>query len=196
MCGYRRKTVSQNVPSYKISIDLQVIDNRLKHLKNASLQSSYSKQNCSLRTEFETFLASLPNSSKTILSASPTDINRFLVWKGRHAKTVVHSNGCPDSHLQSAAKCKCPKRLAFKTIESYIGKLQAIFKETGRCGEWNFLLGLSNPAASLQVHKYLKASTEEQLRARITPKQAVPLFFAQIVASGPFFESENCGALG
>ena len=130
MCGYRRKTVSPSVPSPKLSVDLQAIDNRLELLNNASLQSSYSKQKCSLRTEFETFLASLPN-SKSILSASPTDISRFLVWKDRHGKTIVHSNGCPDSHLQNAAKCKCPKRLAFKTIDSYIGKLRAIFKEPG-----------------------------------------------------------------
>ena len=116
MCGYRRKTVSQDVPSSKISVDLQAIDNRLEQLKNASLQSSYSKQKCSLRLVFETFLASLPN-SKTILSASPIDITRFLVWKDRYGNTAEHKKGCPDSHLQSATKCECPKRLAFKTIE-------------------------------------------------------------------------------
>ena len=94
------KRVTQNVPSTKIPIDLQAIDNSLDLLKRASLQTSYSKQKCSLRTEFEKFWASLPN-AKTILSASPTDITRFLVWKDRHGKTVVHNNGCPDSHLQS-----------------------------------------------------------------------------------------------
>ena len=55
--------------------------------KNASLQSSYSKQECALRKEFETFLGSLPN-SETIFSASPTDITRFLFWKDRHGKTI------------------------------------------------------------------------------------------------------------
>ena len=152
MCGYRRKTVSQDVPSSKVSLDLQAIDDRLEQLKNASIQSSYSKQKCSLRSEFETFLASLPN-SKTILSASPIDITRFLVWKDRYGKTVVHKNGCPDSHLQSATKYECPERLAFKTIDSYIGKLRVIFKEIGRCGEWNSMLGLGNHAASLEVQK-------------------------------------------
>ena len=181
ICGCRRKTVPKKAPSSKISVD------RLEHLKNAALQSSYSKQKCSLRTEFETFLASLPN-SKTILSASPTDITRFLVWKDQHGKTVVHSHGCPDSKLQSTAKCKCPKRLAYKTIDSYIGKLRAIFKEAGHCGDWNLLLGLGNPAASLEVQKYLKASTEEQLQAHITPKQAVPLFLSKLL----LYESENC----
>ena len=155
MCGYRRKTNSQNVPTYKISVDLQAIHNSLEQLKSASLQSTYSKQKCSLHTEFEKFLASLPN-SKTILSACPTDINRFLAWKDWHGKTIVHSDGCSDSHLQSTANCKCPKRLAFKTVDSYIGKLRAIFKETGRGGKWNSMLGLGNPAASPEVQKYLK----------------------------------------
>ena len=108
MCGYRRRPFPKKAPSSKISVDLKAIDDRLEHLKNASLQSSYSKQKCSLRTGFKTFLASLPN-SKTILSVSPTDINRFLVWKDRHGKTVVHSHGCPDSKLQSIAKCKVSK---------------------------------------------------------------------------------------
>ena len=185
MCGYRRKTNSQNVPTSKISVDLQAIDNRLEQLKSTSLQSAYSKQKCSLRTEFEKFLASLPN-SKTILSASPTDINRFLAWKDQHDKTVVHSDGCSDSHLQSTAKCKCPKRLAFKTVDSYIGKLRAIFKETGRCGEWNSMLGSGNPAASPEVQKYQKASTEEPLQARIAPKQAVPLFLPKLLLLARF----------
>ena len=178
--------VSQDVPSSKVSVDLQAIDNRLEQLKNASLQSSYSKQKCSLRLVFETFLASLPN-SKTILSASPIDITRFLVWKDRYCNTVLHKNGCPDSHLQSATKCECPKRLAFKTIDSYIGKLRAIFKEIGCCGEWNSMLGLGNPAASLEVQKYLRASTEEQLCACISPKQAVPLFLLELLLLAHFW---------
>ena len=159
--------------------------NSLEQLKSASLQSTYSKQKCSLHTEFEKFLASLPN-SKTILSACPTDINRFLAWKDWHGKTIVHSDGCSDSHLQSTANCKCPKRLAFKTVDSYIGKLRAIFKETGRGGKWNSMLGLGNPAASPEVQKYLKASTEEQLQAGITPKQAVPLLLPKLLLLARF----------
>ena len=37
------------------------------------------------------------------------------------------------------------------------------------------------PAASLEVQKYLKASTEEQLQAHITPKQVVPLFLSELL---------------
>ncbi|KAI8497681.1 Protein dispatched 1 [Branchiostoma belcheri] len=42
------------------------------------------------------------------------------------------------------------ERLAFKTVDSHIGKLRAIFKENGRGGEWDERLGLGNPAASQQ----------------------------------------------
>ena len=106
---------SQNVQTSNISVDLRAIDNSLQDLKNASYQSAYSKQKCSLHTELEKFLASLPN-SKTILPASPTDINCFLAWKDLHGKTVVHSDGCSDSHLQSTAKCKCAKCLGCRNL--------------------------------------------------------------------------------
>ena len=53
-------------------------------------------------------------------------------------------------------------------------KIRAIFKETRRSGEWNSMLGLGIPAASLEVQKYPKASTEEELRARITPSKQFP----------------------
>ena len=43
MCGYRRKTNSQNVPTSKISVDLQAIDNRLEELKSVSLRSTYTQ---------------------------------------------------------------------------------------------------------------------------------------------------------
>ena len=94
MCGYRRKTVPQKVPSSKISVNLQAIDDHLEHMKKPSLQSLYFKQKGALRTEFVTFLGSFPN-SKTILSASPTDITRFLVWKTGMVKRWCILMGVP-----------------------------------------------------------------------------------------------------
>ena len=63
-------------------------------------------------------------------------------------------------------------RLAYTTVDSYVGKLRSIFSDIGRQGDWN----RTNPASDLLVKQYLKEVTAEQLRARITPKQAVPLF--------------------
>lgn len=179
MCGYQRKFIPQN-PASRIALDLAAIDARLQQLKQTTQKSSYSKQKSSLRVEFETFLASIPN-ARSIFSATPEDVSRFLVWKDRHGKTVIHIPGCPNSSNKDAANCACPKRLAFKTVNSYIGKLRAVFNEAGRSGDWNGLLGFGNPAASTAVQSYLKAISEEQLRAHIVPKQAVPFFLSKLL---------------
>ena len=138
------------------------------------------KQKSSLRVEFETFLASLPN-TKSIYSATPEDFSRLLVWKDRHGKRVIHVAGCVRAPNQNASDCGCPNRLAFKTVDSYVGKLRAIFNEAGRSGDWNSMLGFGNPTASSPVQSYLKAVSEEQLRAHIVPKQAVPFFLPKLL---------------
>ena len=58
----------------------------------------------------------------------------------------------------------------------------------GRLGDWDHALGLGNPAASLPVKEYLKAVTAEQLQARITPKQATPLFVNKLLLLSRFLE--------
>ena len=60
--------------------------------------------------------------------------------------------------------CGCPVRLPYATVDSYIGKLRAIFKDAGREDDWNTALSLGNPAASAEVKAYLKAFTSEQLQ--------------------------------
>ena len=92
MCGYKRKSVPRQ-PASKVKVDLAAIDARLQQLTQTANTSSYSKQKSSLRVEFETFLASLPN-TKSIYSASPEDVSRFLIWKDRHGKRVVHVAEC------------------------------------------------------------------------------------------------------
>ena len=181
MCLCQRPFVSflPNVWLQK-KVDLAAIDARLQQLTQTANTSSYSKQKSSLRVEFETLLASLPN-TKSIYSASPEDVSRFLIWKDRHGKRVVHVAECVNAPNQDASDCACPKRLAFKTVDSYIGKLRAIFNEAGRSGEWNSMLGFGNPAASSPVQGYLKAVSEEQLRAHIVPKQAVPFFLPKLL---------------
>ncbi|KAI8495108.1 hypothetical protein Bbelb_270940 [Branchiostoma belcheri] len=95
-------------------------------------------------------------------------------------KTKVHKAGC-QSNGPGLEACVCPNRLAFKTVDSHIGKLRAIFNERGKGGEWDERLGLGNPAASLVVKKYLKSVTEEQLQQGLTPRQAKPVFLEKIV---------------
>ncbi len=78
-------------------------------------------------------------------------------------------------------------RLSFNTVDSLIGKIRAIFAAIERQGEWESSLQLGNPASALEVKSYLKAFTAEQLQARVTVKQAVPLFLLKLHSLARFF---------
>ena len=79
-------------------------------------------------------------------------------------KQKLHIRSC------SSKTCSCPKRLAAGTVDSYIGKLRAIFNRLGRTG-------FSNPLAHPCVKEYLKFVREEQAQQPLPPRQAVPLFY-------------------
>ena len=120
-------------------------------------------------------MSSLPT-PKSPISASPKDLIRFLVWKDSKGKTKIHVPSCPNFGSHPKRKCSCPSRLAAGTVDSTIGKLRSIFNSLGRSGVWS---GLSpgNPAAHPSVKKYLASISEEQAKARVSPRQAVPFFF-------------------
>jgi integrase len=101
---------------------------------------------------------------KTVSSCTADDIIKFLIYKDKSGKTVVHTPSC------SRRLCKCTSRLAAGTVDSLMGKLRAIFNSFGR-------LGASNPVAHPRVKEYLKFVRTEQANMAITPSQAVPLFF-------------------
>lgn len=146
------------------------IELRINSLQSSSLSTAYSKQKQSLRADL-----ALPG-QKNLFDATPLDICRFLVFKDSKGKTQVHKAGCLHLGQRGIFSCQCPLRLAYSTVDSYIGKLRSIFSDIGRQGDWNRTLLLGNAASDLLVKQYLKEVTAEQLRARITPKQAVPLF--------------------
>ena len=117
MCGHKRKSCPRQ-PASKIKVDLAAIDARLQQLTQTANTSSYSKQKSSLRVEFETFLASLPN-TKSIYSATPEDVSRFLIWKDRHGKRVVHVAECVNAQQDGVPQAhallvwgKCSRRLS------------------------------------------------------------------------------------
>lgn len=66
-------------------------------------------------------------------------------------------------------------------MDSGIGKPRCIFNDFGCQGDWNQTLLLGNSATDLKVKQYLKEVTPEQLQARITPKQATPLFLDKLL---------------
>lgn len=184
-CGYVRRFVRDHAqsPAKKCKIDEGNIAERLQQLSQQRSSSRYAKQKSALELELGQFLASL-TTPKSLSSALPADIKAFLVWKDRGGKTKVHQSACP-AVSQTGMSCACPKRLAFGTVDSLIGKLRAIFVEHGRGSEWHSLLGVGNPAACRSVKTYLADVREEQLRARITPRQAEPIILSDLrVISG------------
>ena len=175
---YKRK-VLESFSVRSLQVDLQQIDARLNLLTFVSLSTTYEKQTKSLKEELEYFLRAFPG-KKSLYSASSRDICRFLVWKYRNGKTQGHCNGCPYLGKRDVHPCGYPVRLSFNTVDSFIGKLRAIFTGIGRQGEWESSLQLGNPASAFEVKSYLKAFTAEQLQARITVKQVVPLFLPKL----------------
>ena len=161
-----------------MSIDETDIAQRLQHLSQQRSSSRYVRQKSALESEFAHFLASL-TSAKSLASALPEDVIAFLVWKDRAGKTKVHIFSCP-ALSRPDLSCACPKRLAFGTVDSMIGKLRAILADNGRGSAWHPLLGVGNPAACWSVKTYLANVREEQLRARVTPQQADPILVGDL----------------
>ena len=153
-------------------------DRRLETLQAVNDHKPYQVQKSKPRKELESFLSSLP-CPRTLLSASPRDVTRFLVWKDRKGKTKVHVPTCSLFRAKKAEVCSCT--LAAGTVANVIGKLRLLFVESCRGSEWNDLLDIGNPASHHSVKQYLVLIREEQARARITPKQAVPLFFDKLL---------------
>ena len=185
-CGYKRK-ILQNKSSMPFDVDVNAIDDRLRQLALFDQATCYSKQKASLQRELENFLSSLPGSI-SVSTVTPRDICRFLVHKDKNGKTQVHRNGCPHLGKRGTFDCACPLRLSYKTVDSYIGKLRAIFHAIGRDGEWDRRLGLGNPAADKSVKDYLRLVTAEQLQARVTPKQASPFFVDKLAQLSDYID--------
>ena len=127
-----------------MKINLNAIDARLEALASRKSNKPYEKQKSSLAVEFDNFLFSLPT-PKTIMSALPSDITRFLAYKDKGGRTKVHRPACQYFGVTGPSSCNCPKRLAAKTVDNLIGKLRSIFIEAGRSGEWNDLYGRGQP---------------------------------------------------
>ena len=94
---------------------------------------------------------------------------------------MVHIDSCPLLGEKNASCCVCPKRLAYGSINSIIGKLTAIFNKYGRSATDSLFPGIANPAASPLVKSYLSAVREEQLAARVMRRQAEPFFLQDLV---------------
>ena len=121
-CGLQRYSSNSGQTSRKLKIDFVQIDARIKELDSARASKAYQRQESQLESEFSVFLASL-QPQKTLLSTTPKDVVRFLIWKDGKGKTMVHKDSCPFLGLQGKQTCNCPTRLSAGTVDSLIAKL-------------------------------------------------------------------------
>ena len=97
------------------------------------------------------------------------DVIRFLFSCDKGGRTAVHVMSCPHMGSSGRSDCSCPRRLAAKTVDSYVGMLQASFNSMGR-------RGAENPCMSDEVKGWVKACRLEQERHRVPVRQARPIF--------------------
>ena len=62
-----------------------------------------------------------------------------------------------------------------------MGTIALFNLESGRGGEQDDLLEIGNPASHHSARQYLVLIRQEQARARVTLRQAVPLFFDKLL---------------
>lgn len=161
--------------SQTVQIDIESIDSRIAQLNRTRSALPYQKQKTRLELDLQRFFNSLTY-PKSVLSASPQDVLRFLVWKDSAGRTQVHAAHCPFLSRQGRQACPCPTRLAAGTVDTFIGKLRSIFNSHGRVGDWDDFSVRGNPAAHHSVKDYLQSIQLEQAQARVPSKQATPLF--------------------
>lgn len=136
----------------------------------------YQRQKSALEQQLIQFLGAL-SPPRTVTSCTANEIIKFLISKDKSGRTVVHTSSC------SKTDCTCPKRLAAGSVDSFLGRLRAIFNNLGRLND-------SNPVAHPLVKEYLKFVREEQAGLAITPSQAVPLFFGKFQRLIAFLRSQ------
>ena len=167
----------------KAPAHFNLIERRKKELRDGHASTPYTRQKSSLEKELTGFLSRL-TPRRDISWAIPEDVVGFLIWKDSFGKTRIHRDECRLFGSKKEGDCTCPKRLAFGTVDSLIGKLRSIFSAAGKGGggDDSSLPGYGNPAASKLVKEYLAAVRIEQLESRVLPFQADPFFISDFAA--------------
>ena len=185
-CGYKRKSLTPVDNPHLVFLDLPSFDHRLETLQAFNDHKPYQVQKSKLRKEFESFLSSLPR-PKTLLSASPRDVTRFLVWKDSKGKTKVHVPSCSLFGSKKAEVCPCTSiyPCSRDSCKSY-WKLRSLFVESGRGGEWNDLLGIGNPAFITVLNSVLlyrclnlKGRPPAQMYLMLHQHQLIPVHYSR-----------------
>ena len=145
----------------------------------SGMDSDYQRSKCATWLRFLRFMGARA-SEQTAHSCGPSDVVDFLVASDVSGQTVVHSARC-DAAVASATlapavprpTCSCPRRFAFGSVDSMIGRIRSGFADEGR-------LGQDNPAAHRVVEQYLADIRGGRLRRGVVPRQAGPVFAVKI----------------
>ncbi|KAK6167187.1 hypothetical protein SNE40_021280 [Patella caerulea] len=118
----------------------------------------YVKQKSALEKELENFLQLY---NQDLENVTPYFMRLFLIHKDSGGKTRVHTDSC-SANDPNTLNCPYPLRLAAGSVDSLIGKLRAILRDSRKGSEWNETLLTGNPMASMCIKRHLKAVRIEQ----------------------------------
>ena len=117
----------QRFPGRSALEECAVFERRKGELLKARLAMPYQLQKCATWRHFQSFLRRQPN-RPTEDDCSGDQVVNYLISADSRGKTIVHSMEC---ERQLSPPCSCPVRLAFKTVDSTIGR-QAHRAQIGR----------------------------------------------------------------
>jgi hypothetical protein len=148
--------------------DFTAIHTRIEELHAVRLSRQYENQKHRDWQKLLQFLADCTPPAD-ISTCTPEHVVQYLIWRDQFGRTIVHSFGCQYWGSQSSECLACPRQAAWGSVDSLIGRLRASFHEQGG-------RPADNPFASRMVHNYLRDVQFEQVRSRVQPSQAVPMF--------------------
>lgn len=110
-------------------------------------------------------------------SVTPSDVVLFLSSKDASSRTVVHSEECEYWGQQLSKRvarslCDCPARASVKSLDTFRGQLQAVFRDAGFGERWNPQKGSGNPCKAPAVDNFIKLSGREQAAAGVRQIQS------------------------
>lgn len=141
--------------------------------------SKYGRQKGTLKTTFEAFLSSYCP-PQDLQSCKPEHVRDFLTWKEEAGHTPLHTPICPYRGRPGSQPCPCPRTTSAGTVDSVLGQIRAILRDSGHGTEWYSVFNKGNPAASPLLKLHLKAVRKERATALAHPKQAIPLFLDKV----------------
>ena len=103
-----------------VRVDEAAIQERFNEFQSVMCSNPDQRMKSALELQLSQFLGAF-SPPWTVTLCTANDIVKFRFSKNKSGRTVVHSSSCP------RASCTCPKRLAPGSVDSFMGRLRAIF---------------------------------------------------------------------